>query len=541
MKRCLSAGFLILSFILLIFTVSHSRSPRLYSSFDTSQAEIEQIKSSRKQTDRQILNYISFNDYPLFYDEKTSDWFYSVNKTKPELQPTVAYSSNEDRVRIAFSARISPGKDIPFIAYTDTVYREYKLIVTTLPLVHIENPEQDYLTGIDTETTYPIKFTVFDNRPDSHYPFVRSDATVHIRGEISRFFEKKSFRIHLTQKNVGKEISENNIPLLGMRQDGDWILYSAYNDQEKIRNVFTTNLWFESCSDDNNFGLKNGSEYRFVELFWNNQYCGLYAIGYPVDTKVVNVRPDAMGHYYEFLFKQKHWGPKTDGPDPNYDGLILQHDALQTDVNNGIQLTKMYFNMLENGAKGGFWNNDEKNVIDIWLFIKLIQGSGQVNHDFPGKLRNMYITVKQSETGSKILYTPWDLDISWGNITNTFNPSVKNYTMPYVLDVDDNSYEMTVNPVSVLREKDPQILRLIKKRYSELRTDGWSETAIDILLDDFEQDIFSSGAYLREMERWPEGSYEDPSLGLSVFREYVHNRLHSMDRFIDTLELSSNL
>ena len=58
------------------------------------------------------------------------------------------------------------------------------------------------------------------------------------------------------------------------------------------------------------------------------------------------------------------------------------------------------------------------------------------------------------------------------------------------------------------------------------------------MLDGCEQDIFGSGAYLRDMERWPEGSYQDPELGLSVFREYVHGRLRSMDQYMSSLSLA---
>ena len=533
MKRRFSAGILFLSLGILFFTAVHSQDSFHFSQLNISSAELQHIQSSRKQTERELLNRLTFNNYPLFYDELKSRWFYSVDKNTPISDPTVGYSSENKNVRIAFSGEISPGKDIFFIAYTDSEYKVYTLVTTTLPLIRIENPDQDYLTGINLEAVYPIQFTLYDNRPDALYPFVQSDGTIHIRGEISRFFEKKNFRIQLTTRGTGKEIQENPIPLLGLRQDGDWLLYSAYNDQEKIRNVFSSNLWMESCAEDNSFGLKNGMEYRFVELFWNNSYCGLYALGYPIDAQQVNIQSDATGHYDEFLFKQKHWGPKTEGPDPDYDGVILQFDASQSDLNNGIALTKAYFAMMEAGAPGGLWHNDEKNILDNWLFILFVQGSDQVSPEFPGKLRNMYLTLKQSETGIKFLFTPWDLDMSWGNVTNTYNPSVKNVTCPYFLDVNDNSYEMTVNPVSILREKDSGIVGLIQEQYAQLRAESWSEQVIDDMLDGYEQDIYGSGAYLRDMERWPDGSYQEhPEAGLSIFREYVHGRLRSMDEYI---------
>ena len=286
-----------------------------------------------------------------------------------------------------------------------------------------------------------------------------------------------------------------------------------------------------SCGDDNSFGLKNGMEYRYAELFWNRQYCGLYALGYPIDAKQMGIRPDITGHYEEFVFKQRHWGPKTEGPDPEYDGLILQFDANQSDINNGIGFTKMFFSMLESGAPNGLWNTDEKNALDIWLFVKLIQAADTVNTE--GKMRNMFLTIKKSDTGMKILFTPWDMDISWGNRINPYN----SVTYPYYLDINDNSIEMNINPVSVLLNKDPSVVNKVKDQYAQLRSSGWSEEAIDIMLDDLEQKIYDSGAYVREMERWPDGKYQDPELRLSLFREYVHGRLRSMDTWIEDLPL----
>ena len=51
------------------------------------------------------------------------------------------------------------------------------------------------------------------------------------------------------------------------------------------------------------------------------------------------------------------------------------------------------------------------------------------------------------------------------------------------------------------------------------------------MLRDFERNIFDSGAYLRDMDRWPDGSYGNPDLKLSVFTEYVLARLHAMDEY----------
>lgn len=540
MKRYLFTGLFFCSIILFIFSVYRTSDTAKYSNLLIESTEYEALKNTRSHTSRDLLMKISFNDVPSFYDEVTGSWFTSVSSHEPKLNPSVGFTGTEKNTRIAFSEQITPGKSTEFIAYNESEYKTYTLAATTLPLARI-NCDAEFLSiqnnipetdpSVDlTEKTYPMQFMLIDNLPDAIQTLVSSEGLIHLHGAGTLHHPKKSFRITLLEKTAGKDQLEYKTALLGMRQDGDWLLYPAYNDQEKIRNVFSANLWYNSCAADNSFNLMNGNEYRFIELFLNNRYWGLYALGYPIDTNQMRIFPDNQGHYEEFLFKQKAFGPKTENLDPGYDGLIIQHETSESDLNNGILILKMYFAQLKNGAAGRFWHNDEPNVIDIWLFTKLGQGYDTVR--IPGMSKNLMVAIKKNNDGRKILFAPWDMDIYWGNINDE---TAKNMTIPYAMSPDDNSLEMTVNPVSILRETDPDVNEMIKERYAELRSDVWSDQKINEMLDAFEQDIYDSGAYLRDMERWPDGSIQDPDLKLSKFREYVHRRFNAMDKFVAEL------
>ena len=78
-------------------------------------------------------------------------------------------------------------------------------------------------------------------------------------------------------------------------------------------------------------------------------------------------------------------------------------------------------------------------------------------------------------------------------------------------------------------------IEMFTARYHALRQNGWSETHIDRMLDAYEKDIFDSGAYLRDVEKWPDSSIQEPALKLTLFRNYVHQRLIAMDDFISDL------
>ncbi len=541
MKRYIPAVFLILTVLLFLTSVSRMSEPYALSGLSVSGTEWRELTDARAETDRELVASIHINGEPLLYDELSGSWFWSASADADVTDPRVGITPASEKVRVVFSGDLQPGKSIPMLAYTDTEFREYRLVTTTLPLVRIDCDDEQFIRTEFTEDTLllprekvPIRFTLIDNRPGVPRPVTAADGMIHMHGDSTLYYAKKGFRVSLYETDAGtasgREPNEFQAPLLGMRADGDWLLYPAYNDQEKIRNVFSSNLWFDSCAEDNAFGLVNGMEYRFIELFWNRQYWGLYALGYPVDAKQLDIQPDNQGHYDEFLFKQKAWGPKTKDGKEGYDGLIFQLDADESDLNNGISITKMYFSQLQNGAPGGLWHNDENNALDVWLYMKLIQAYDSVR--LPGKMKNMMLAVKLTDEGRKILYTPWDMDITWGNI---WEREYKNFTVPYALLPDDNSYELMVSPVHVMLEQGSSIRDRIKTRYSELRSDKWSDGTIDMMLDGFEKDIFGSGAYDRDMARWPDGTYQDPSLGLSRFRAYVHERFLSMDGYIENL------
>ena len=101
-----------------------------------------------------------------------------------------------------------------------------------------------------------------------------------------------------------------------------------------------------------------------------------------------------------------------------------------------------------------------------------------------------------------------------------------------MLSPEDNSYVMLRNPANFLL---PDRAEAIKSRYAELRRTVWSEESLDRMIDAYESQIFGSGAYRRDLGRWPDSTSEDPALKLSVFSDYVHRRLLALDKFVGQL------
>ena len=85
----------------------------------------------------------------------------------------------------------------------------------------------------------------------------------------------------------------------------------------------------------------------------------------------------------------------------------------------------------------------------------------------------------------------------------------------------------------IKRMGDNSLDEIMSKRYSDLRKTYWSDSNVIKLIDDYEEDIFSSGAFLRDKEKWPEGNYINVNLKLSRFKSYVIERLSYMDKYMN--------
>ena len=173
---------------------------------------------------------------------------------------------------------------------------------------------------------------------------------------------------------------------------------------------------------------------------------------------------------------------------------------------------------------------DVNNALDIALFFNLIQGHDTVNGNL---IKNEYLAIRDNGTVPEVLYIPWDTDISWG--TKWISDGDENFTVPYAFDPHDNFILRNGYLDQILLNNDTDMINRMTGRYFELRRTGWSDKAIAGLIDELEADIFDSGAYLREKERWPGGTYEDPQIRLDKFREYVNLRLKCADEYYERL------
>jgi len=169
---------------------------------------------------------------------------------------------------------------IPFlsIGISDTTFEYFELpdwftppidfTTSMLPIVGINTGGQN----IDFEERIRCIMGIIDNGPgvENHIadPVTGYNGwiNIEIRGESTQGFPKKSYGFE-TQDDAGEN---NNVSLLGLPVENDWVLYGPYSDKSLIRNVLTYKL----ARDMGCYATRT----VICELFINEKYEGLYIL-----------------------------------------------------------------------------------------------------------------------------------------------------------------------------------------------------------------------------------------------------------------------
>ncbi len=529
MKNRLTLFLAFITLFLLVMCLRDGGEKR-YSELCISETKMQDLMAVRAEAAQVLCEEVFFNEYSLFYDQGDQRFFYSLlENSDSAYNPYVKCVGKDVNVQVAIVGQeisdevIRKGEEFGMFFYTDKEYSYVKLVFTTLPLLSIEYEGE---LSVDEDIPAPMKLRLFDNRAEATQHVIDAEGEIHYRGRTSRDYPKKPFRFTLYTNSVGENRRENKTALLGLREDGDWILYAAYNDDVKVRNVFSSKIWKESSSASNSCGVDNGMEYKWTELFVNGQYWGLYALGYPIDATQLKMTTG------EYMYSKTEPGTLEKNIDPYSEGAIEPYRIRKLGVNTEESwepLSKFYIAMRDSSDSYAAFREitDRQNSMDLYLFLNLIQGVDHADIRGANLTFNLYLTNKFCEGGTRevMLYTPWDMDRTWG----------KGFASEGKFVTPDQNVIMETNLVHfLLEEDDEEIKEQLVQRYYELRESTWSEEHLLEILDTYEKQIFLSGAYGRDITRWPETNANVKDL--SEFKEYVLERLSYMDIYIQQIK-----
>lgn len=391
------------------------------------------------------------------------------------------------------------------------------LRLTTLPIAEIR------ATGINGTDYVQGTFRL----QDADYPGIDTTYTalVKVRGATAQRYDKKPYNVKLYEADG---VTEQDANLLGLRNTHTWMLDAMYVDRIRMRNRVCFDTWNEidSLPYNTNYNRRNGTVGRFVEVFVDGKYKGLYCLADKVNRKLLNLTKVEIDLLDEtkvtprgLLYKGKQWGDDTylkavaSSTLPStvtWGNWELEYPdeypsaAAWTPLRNLINYGKT--------SDARFQENFEQNYyFDNLLNYALLQLAYNLEDN---GMKNMYVSTKNiQKAGKRMVFTVWDMDSSLGGLWDGKR-----------LDITaDTTYLTRVHPLARLFSKNLLGFRdSLRLKWHDLSRTVLSQERLAQRLDTYADLFQRSGAWQREYALWGAACHltEDPYEEVEYVKEW---------------------
>ena len=343
-------------------------------------------------------------------------------------------------------------------------------------------------------------------------PVMTSECLVRVRGNSSRRYDKKNYRLVLVESDE----TDNDQTLLGMDKCETWVLHGPAIDKSLIRNYLVYSVAGQYMSEF-------VPDVRFFELFIDDEYMGLYLAVESIKVEEGRVElnesgPDQRETSYllaldevtestttisNFLLYTRRTANYLDILYPNEDSLTEeQRQYIEQDVSDWEKSLYSYdYDTLDYG----YWTTlDVQSFVDMFILNEFT-----ISDDFGAYSTYLYKDVR----GLVTLGPAWDYD-------NTFDN--------YAKETPSNKFYIVERAWYYMLFKDEDFCERVIDRYRELREGVLSEEYLMGLIDATVD--YLGSAVDRNWERW---GY---TFGSDVYIKPAARRPGDFDEAIDDLK-----
>lgn len=369
-----------------------------------------------------------------------------------------------------------------------------------------------------------------------------------------KYTMKPSFNMKLRNADY---TAQQDSALLGMRSCSSWILDAMAIDCIGMRNRVCFDIWnqFSRLPYATQFDGRNGTEGRFVEVYINNEYKGIYCLSDRINRKLLNLKkvkenPDKTFQVRGALYKsgtnsiadQNNPGYNADytacvvawhnawelaEPDKEYacEAAWQPLQALFTSDSKNYETVKKYFFL--------------DNLVDYQLFVMAFSISdnwGNKNHFF--SVRNITKDIDDADPTEaarrKFVLTPWDLDTSLGGNHNGAY-SDGNYTSWHVADAVKNG---GFYPFGFCQSQ-TDYQQMLRNRWVELRKGALSVENVCKVMDGYRDLFLNTGAWKRLIDHFNAQKSKpkhvtDLAKEVNLVEQWYKARFAEMDAYFGT-------
>lgn len=139
-----------------------------------------------------------------------------------------------------------------------------------VPITDEHRQELGFTTTEDGQEMLNAHISIMSDNKHNHHPSDKPDLEtsmqIRVRGNSSRYFDKKGYLIRLTDKNGKYKKKE----VMGMAPHYEWALHGPYLDKSLIRNY----MWYNIAGEIMGYA----PNVRFCEVIMDGKYQGLYVM-----------------------------------------------------------------------------------------------------------------------------------------------------------------------------------------------------------------------------------------------------------------------
>ncbi len=387
------------------------------------------------------------------------------------------------------SSAVQSGTPLSLVVVDGSICQLVNVVITTLPVINIDGAvtHQDE-EGRAVYSGFATIWSGFDPSTEA-YSTISSDLQWHVRGSSASIQPKNPWK--LSFKNESGE--NQNVELLGLGRDDDWILNSLTMDDTRIKEKLFMDLWnIIAAGTDYNYKMSSG---EYVEAVINGKYTGVFLLQRRLDAKYLELSDE------DVLLKVT-----------NYQATSAK-EAYEF-VTPSVNTEEIYAIM-----QGVFEGRDPSsynlyNVIDVNLMLQLASARDNFS------LKNMYHVLKKTDDGYAHFLVPWDTDQSFGVVWK------EGFAFCY-------DYQMSLGEFGVrmetpaLQKTYPEYQQKAIERWNYLRQTTLAEEKILSYIDELYGQLSISGAFARDVSVWSNRYGEADTV--SALKDFVRDRLAFVD------------
>ena len=319
---------------------------------------------------------------------------------------------------------------------------------------------------------------------------------IEIRGASSQGFPKNNFGFETRLSNG----ENNNVSLLGMPSENDWVLHGPYSDKSLLRN----SLAYHMGSQTGQYTPRT----HLCELYINNDYRGVYMLTEKIKrdknrVDIANLKSDDVsgeeltGGYLVQIDRDDAnsdidgWYNNT-SPTKFYSYHDPKAEEMQTVQRDYI---KTYITNFEEDMSSAAYVSKYKDYIDApsWVDYFLVTEVGK--HIDAYKL-SFYMHKKKSTNGGKLHFGPlWDFNLGFGNFDYVCSPDPQGWSYEFQ-GTCDNSHPFWVKKLTDI----PEVSDQINCRWNQLRNGPLHTDSLMKYIDDRLTEMGDAPA--RNFQRW---------------------------------------